>query len=188
MKALATVINETIGKIPEEKKPERLVLSYHGIPNKYVEKGDVYCCHCTETTEALLPLLDISRDKVIHTYQSRFGKEPWLIPYTDRTIEALPEEGITRIAVAAPGFTADCLETLDELGNEGAELYHESGGKEFYCVPCLNDHSVWIEAMTGIIVEELGAWIPRAQRFCSGGDHKGVQCPVREARARGIVA
>jgi ferrochelatase len=179
--SLATVINEGLAKIAESDRPEKLVLSYHGIPEKYIEKGDVYCCHCTETTQALLPKLSLPQESVIHTYQSRFGRDPWLIPYTDRTIESLAHEGVKNIAICAPGFTADCLETLDELGNEGRESFHESGGGGYTTLSCLNDHPVWIEAMKSIITEELGSWL-------SHGGHRGcgISCPIQAAKARGL--
>jgi ferrochelatase len=174
VEALASTINEHIAGMPF--KPERLVLSYHGIPEKYVAKGDPYCCQCLETTGALLPKLSLSKDVVIHTFQSRFGRDPWLTPYTDETFEELGHSGIKKIAVCAPGFTADCLETLDELGNEGHEQFTEAGGEEISVVPCLNDHPVWLDAMTEIIREELGSWLDgqaRQAHDCT------ITCPVK---------
>lgn len=176
IKALAHTINESIKALPWQ--PEKLVLSYHGIPEKYVTKGDPYCCQCTETSAALVPLLDFPKSDVLHTYQSRFGRDPWLRPYTDKTFERLGHEGITRIAVASPGFTADCLETLDELGNEGREQFEEAGGKEFYNIPCVNDHSAWIAAMADIISGEIASWTAiRRSAPCA------VQCPLVAAGA-----
>jgi ferrochelatase len=151
------------------------VLSYHGIPQKYVKKGDPYCCQCTETTAALLPHLSMPQEKVIHTFQSRFGRDPWLQPYTDVTFEELGEHGIKDIAVCAPGFPADCLETLDELGNEGSEQFHEAGGKRYANIPCLNDHPEWLDGMTAIIKEELGSWIGgEARSACDAV----IECPL----------
>ena len=174
IEALATTINEHVASMPY--KPERLVLSYHGIPQKYVSKGDPYCCQCVETTGALLPCLSLSREEVIHTFQSRFGRDPWLTPYTDETLEELGHSGIKKIAICAPGFTADCLETLDELGNEGHEQFTEAGGEEISVVPCLNDHPVWLDGMTEIIREELGSWLDgqaRNARDCV------ITCPLK---------
>ncbi len=178
IRSLATVINEHIAKM--EWKPEKLVLSYHGVPEKYVTKGDPYCCQCVETTGALLPALQYPREQVIHTFQSRFGRDPWLRPYTDETFEHLAEQGVKGIAVVAPGFTADCLETLDELGNEGEEQFHEAGGERYSLIPCLNDHPVWLDGMTEIINEELGSWINGEAR-----DAKDcvILCPLRQAAA-----
>jgi protoporphyrin/coproporphyrin ferrochelatase len=170
--ALAATMNESVQSLSW--KPDRIVLSYHGIPAKYVAKGDPYCCQCTETTAALLPKLEFPADRVIHTFQSRFGKDPWLQPYTDVTFEELGKTGVTSIAVAAPGFTADCLETLDELGNEGHEQFHGAGGRQYHLIPCLNDSPIWLDAMASIIEEELGSWItPWSSNGCE------IECPMR---------
>ena len=177
--ALATRINESLEALSE--KPDKLVFSYHGIPEEYVEKGDVYCCQCTETSAALIPKLQLPAADVIHTYQSRFGKDPWLEPYTDETFERLGESGAKRIAVACPGFTADCLETLDEIGNEGSEEFEEAGGERLDLLPCLNDHPAWIDAMTEIAVEEMGSWLATAKRTSSA--NRKVACPVKVFKA-----
>ena len=157
IEALTTMINEEYSKY--DKRPQKLVLSYHGIPQEYVVKGDPYCCQCVSTTKALEKKLNFEKDEIIHTFQSRFGRDPWLQPYTDYTIDELPEKGIKDIAVFAPGFPTDCLETLDELGNEASEPFHEAGGETLRLIPCLNDHPRWIEAMKNIILEELGSWL-----------------------------
>jgi ferrochelatase len=172
--AQAEVINQYLAKLPW--KPEYLVLSYHGVPQKYVTKGDPYCCQCVETTAALKPKLDFPVERVVHTFQSRFGRDPWLTPYTDETFEELGHSGVKSIAVVAPGFTADCLETLDELGNEGLEQFEECGGEQYSVIPCLNDHTVWLDSLSAIIKEELGSWLEgeaRQQHGCS------IQCPLR---------
>lgn len=174
--ALASTMNESIAKL--DWKPEKVVLSYHGIPEKYVKKGDPYCCQCVETTEALSPKINLGKNSVIHTFQSRFGRDPWLTPYTDETFEKLGREGVTDIAVAAPGFTADCLETLDELGNEGREQFLHAGGKRYHLIPCLNDQPVWLDSMTEIITEELGSWIQRQE--CRS-PWSAVKCPLVSA-------
>jgi len=176
IRAQADIINEHLASLPWE--PERLVLSYHGVPEKYVKKGDPYCCQCVETTAALVPQVKLPPEKIIHTFQSRFGRDPWLTPYTDETFEALGHSGVKSIAVVAPGFTADCLETLDELGNEGEEQFHEAGGEQYSVIQCLNDHPAWIEAMTSIIKEELGSWLEgeaRQVRECT------IRCPLQSA-------
>ena len=181
VKALASTINDFYKRSAQ--RPERLVLSYHGIPEKYVEKGDPYCCHCTETTEALLPWLQIPREEVIHTYQSRFGKDPWLRPYTDITVEKLGDQGFKHLAVACPGFTADCLETLDEVGNEALEQFHEHGGETLRLIPCLNDAPVWIDAMARIIQEEISSWLANAQRDIAAGCRSNLPCPLAAEKA-----
>jgi ferrochelatase len=172
--AQAEIINDHLAKLPW--KPEYLVLSYHGVPEKYVTKGDPYCCQCVETTAALTPRLNLAPDRVIHTFQSRFGRDPWLTPYTDETFEALGHAGVKKIAVVAPGFTADCLETLDELGNEGHEQFEEAGGEQYSVIPCLNDHAVWLEGLTAIIKEELGSWLEGEARRVHECE---IRCPLR---------
>lgn len=175
VKAQAHILNEHLASL--DWKPERLILSYHGVPLKYVTKGDPYCCQCVETTAAVKPLVNLEPSLIVHTFQSRFGREPWLTPYTDETFEELGEHGVKDIVVAAPGFTADCLETIDELGTEGLEQFHEAGGGRYSVVPCLNDNPVWLDAMTAIIREELGGWLvgeARSARDCS------ITCPVKK--------
>ena len=174
VEALATSIRESCAKLPVP--PEYLILSYHGIPQRYVRAGDPYCCMCTETSAALRPLLGGLADHTLHTYQSRFGREPWLSPYTDETITMLGQNGVRRLAIACPGFPTDCLETLDEIGNEGAHAFQAAGGEQFTLVPCLNDHPAWIEAMLTILKEEGGGWlgprhVPLDEQRCS-------ECPV----------
>ncbi|MBX7138750.1 MAG: ferrochelatase [Oligoflexia bacterium] len=156
-------------------RPERLVLSYHGIPQKYVRKGDPYCCMCTETTMSLLKKIKLRPQEVIHTYQSRFGRDPWLTPYTDETINALAKQGIKHLAVFCPGFTADCLETLDEIGNEGLHAFKEHGGETLKLIPSLNQHPAWIEAMVQIVKKEAGHWLDCG----AAGIKEAVNCPVR---------
>lgn len=178
--ALAATINESLAKM--DTPPEKLVFSYHGIPEEYVEKGDVYCCHCTETSRELIPKLNLPAENVIHTYQSRFGRDPWLVPYTDETINALAESGVKRIAVACPGFTADCLETLDEIGNEAREDFEERGGEHLELIPCLNDHPAWMDGMAQLIEKELGSWLETAKR--TSAMDCVVACPVRVEKKR----
>lgn len=177
LKAVAAGIVESIeqSKAAGQPAPQKLLLSYHGIPLAYVQKGDPYCCMCTETTARLLPYLPFDASDVIHTYQSRFGKDPWLTPYTDVTIESVAKQGIKHLAVALPGFTADCLETLDELGNEGRHIFLENGGKTFTLIPCVNNSPVWIRAMRDIVVEELGSWIAKDSQA------EKISCPVEVA-------
>lgn len=178
VQALASTINEALAGMPA--KPERLVLTYHGIPEAYVRKGDPYCCMCTETTAALLPLLSFSPGAVIHTYQSRFGKDPWLEPYTDVTVHALARSGVKRIALACPGFLADCLETLDEMGNELRRSFRVHGGESLELIPCLNDHPSWIYGMTEIVRAEINSWLASATRRVLAG--REVSCPIEEAK------
>ena len=177
IKALATTINEAYEKF--DKKPEKLVLSYHGIPYEYIQKGDPYCCMCTETTQALLQEISVPANEVIHTFQSRFGRDPWLEPYTDETIDGLAERGVKHIAVACPGFTADCLETLDEIGNEALHAFQEKGGERLDLIPCLNAHPTWIRGLTEIVTSELSSWLETKQR--NQTKHCGIVCPTTQS-------
>jgi len=148
IKAVAASIHKHLAAL--NWKPDAVVLSYHGIPRKYIEKGDPYCCNCQETTVKLRQELNLQGIDLIHTYQSRFGRDPWLEPYTDQTIAKLGREK-KKIVLACPGFPADCLETLDELGNEGRHQFMEAGGEHFSVVPCLNDMPEWLDAMRKIV-------------------------------------
>ena len=182
LSSLATSINQFIADIPDSQRPEKLLLSYHGIPQAYVQKGDPYCCMCSETSKRLIPLLNFPAEDVIHCFQSRFGKAPWLQPYTDETLIKLGKEGIKRIAICAPGFTADCLETLDELGNEGKHQFTEHGGEIYHFIPCLNDSPHWIENLASIVHSELSAWhseesaLQDLQISCPHFNATGVDC------------
>jgi ferrochelatase len=176
IRAQAQVINDALAAMDEP--PEKLLLSYHGVPAAYVQKGDPYCCHCTETTQALIDAIDLPRERIIQTYQSRFGNDPWLEPYTDETVEALAKQGVKRIAISCPGFTADCLETLDEMGNEAWELFEEHGGEHLELIPCLNDAPVWLDAMEGMAREELGSWLTTSQR--NRAKRCAVTCPAEQ--------
>jgi ferrochelatase len=136
--------------------PERMLLSFHGLPQRFVDKGDVYARHCEATTAALRSALG---DSVQRAYQSRFGKEPWIQPYTDVTLAALPGQGVTRLAVMCPGFTVDCLETLEEIGCDGRHIFEKAGGKDYALIPCLNASPGWLEGMAKIAREELSGWL-----------------------------
>lgn len=152
-------------------KPEKLLLSYHGVPEAYVQKGDPYCCQCASTTALLTEHISLERDDIVHAYQSRFGRDPWITPFSDETIERWGQEGIKDIAISCPGFTADCLETIDEMGHEAAELFQRSGGKTLSLIPCLNDDPLWIEAMAKIAVGAMGDWAAETDSNCA------VSCP-----------
>lgn len=140
-------------------KPEKIVASYHGIPQSYFKKGDPYHCHCMKTTRLLREKLNMSEELLITTFQSRFGPEEWLQPYTDKTIEALAQEGKKDIAVFNPGFSSDCLETLEEIAGEGEEIFHEHGGENFTHIPCLNDSKEGMDVIEQMVRRELGGWI-----------------------------
>jgi len=154
---LAHIINSQMSELSSP--VDHLILSYHGVPQSYVDKGDPYCCMCTETTMALTSQLNIPRDRVIHTYQSRFGKDPWLKPYTDETIADLAAKGVKRIAVACPGFPTDCLETIDEIGREARHEFMKLGGEDLIFITGLNDCPEWIEGMRSLVEKEISSWL-----------------------------
>jgi protoporphyrin/coproporphyrin ferrochelatase len=154
--ALAESVRETLASLPTP--PDKILISFHGIPQRYADLGDPYPAHCAATADALARAMGWSADEYLVTFQSRFGREPWLHPYTDETLKRLGAEGIRRIVALCPGFTADCLETIDEIGNLGAEQFIEGGGEVLHLVPCLNDRSSWLSAMTEIAATELQGW------------------------------
>ena len=120
-------------------KPDLIVASYHGIPKKYFDKGDPYQCYCQKTTRLISE--KFSQVKIQTTFQSRFGPQEWLTPYTDKTLELLPGSGVKKLLVICPGFASDCVETLEEINIQGRESFLKSGGEEFDLIPCLNDNS-----------------------------------------------
>ena len=138
--------------------PDRYLITFHGIPRRYVDEGDPYRRHCEETARQLAAALGLADDEWVSGFQSRFGKEPWLEPYTEEVLARLGGQGVRRLVAICPGFTADCLETLDEIGREGAEQFSSGGGQQFHLVPCLNDHPAWLDAMATIARQELAGW------------------------------
>lgn len=136
-------------------QPDRILCSYHGLPQTYVDAGDPYQDECLETTKLLRAHTGYSETDLQSTFQSRFGPKAWLQPYTDKTLEALPEQGIKKVAVMMPGFAADCLETLEEIAMEAEESFLEAGGTHFTAVPCLNDRTDHIDMFANIARERL---------------------------------
>jgi ferrochelatase len=139
-------------------RPERLVLSFHGVPRRTLELGDPYHCECHATARLLATRLGLSSQEVVVTFQSRFGKAEWLQPYTEPTLVQLAKSGIKRVDVACPGFTSDCLETLEEIAQECREAFLHTGGQEFHYVPCLNDLPEWISALSHIAMRHMAGW------------------------------
>jgi ferrochelatase len=131
-----------------------LILTFHGLPQRYADEGDPYPEHCHATAKLLEHALALPETSVELTFQSRFGREPWLQPYTDKRLEELGASGDS-VAVACPGFTADCLETLEEIALRGAEQFHS---KDYQTIPCLNEHPAWIDAMATITQRTLGGF------------------------------
>jgi ferrochelatase len=140
-------------------EPEVVLASYHGLPKVNLDKGDPYHCHCLKTTRLLRERLGWDEDRLQTTFQSRFGSQEWLQPYTDKTVERLAKEGIKRIAIANPGFSADCIETLEEIDGEVREIFLHTGGEKFAHIPCLNDSVEGMEVIEAMVRRELQGWI-----------------------------
>jgi ferrochelatase len=155
--ALAGSIDAHLASLPF--KPELIVASFHGMPKEYVDKGDPYQAQCIATTEALRKRLGLDASKLLLTFQSRFGNAEWLQPYTDATMAKLAQDGVKRIAVVMPGFAADCLETLEEIAQENAEIFRHNGGEEFSAIPCLNDSDAGMDVIRQLVLRELQGWI-----------------------------
>ncbi|HEY3679327.1 MAG TPA: ferrochelatase [Bradyrhizobium sp.] len=139
--------------------PELIVASFHGMPQKYIDKGDPYQAQCVATTEALRQRMRLDDSKLLLTFQSRFGFDQWLQPYTDKTVEKLAKDGVRRIAVVTPGFSADCLETLEEIAQENAEIFEHNGGEQFAAIPCLNDSEPGMSVIRQLVLRELQGWL-----------------------------
>jgi ferrochelatase len=150
--ALCTTIKR---HIEAHGQPDKFIFSYHGTPERYLKKGDPYHCFCHQTTRLVREKLGFDEAQVMTTFQSRFGREPWLQPYTDKTLEQLPKDGVKHIAVICPGFSSDCLETIEEIDMEARESFIEHGGEQFHYIPCLNDDPVHIDALVGILEKRL---------------------------------
>jgi protoporphyrin/coproporphyrin ferrochelatase len=157
IEALAQSIEQHLATLSFE--PEVVVASYHGIPKKYFDKGDPYHCHCMKTTRLLRERLGWSKERLITTFQSRFGPQEWLQPYTDKTVEKLAKDGVKSIAVFNPGFVSDCLETLEEIAVEAGETFHHAGGTNFSHIPCLNDSEQGMAVIEHLVRRELKGWL-----------------------------
>ncbi|NNG68963.1 ferrochelatase [Rhizobium laguerreae] len=140
-------------------KPEMLLASFHGIPMSYFKQGDPYYCHCQKTGRLLRERLGLNAQNFMVTFQSRFGPEEWLQPYTDKTVEKLARGGVKRIAVINPGFVSDCLETLEEIAEQAAHSFHENGGEKFAHIPCLNDGEDGMNVLEKVVRRELQGWV-----------------------------
>lgn len=140
-------------------EPEIILTSFHGIPKSYFDKGDPYYCQCQKTARLLRDRLGLPQERLMITFQSRFGPEEWLQPYTDKTVEKLARDGVKRIAVMNPGFVSDCLETLEEIAGEAGEIFHEHGGEKFTHIPCLNDSTDGMKVLETVVRRELQGWV-----------------------------
>ena len=157
-KAIARNVNDYWFK---HGRPDRLLMSFHGIPQASADKGDPYQSQCLESARLIATELGWNDKRSIATFQSRFGAAEWIKPYTADTLRSLGKEGINRVDVICPGFAADCLETLEEIAQEGKASFLESGGKEFHYIPTTNDTPAWMTALTILAMENLEGWAPR---------------------------
>ncbi|MFN3659303.1 MAG: ferrochelatase [Pseudolabrys sp.] len=157
IEAIAGSLEEGLAKLPF--KPDVVIASYHGMPEDYLTKGDPYYCQCAKTTRLLREQLGLGEDKLLMTFQSRFGTAEWLKPYTDKTIESLPGRGVKNLAVITPGFSADCLETLEEIAMENAHIFKAAGGENFAHIPCLNDSERGMAVIRDVVGRELMGWV-----------------------------
>ncbi|SFF81466.1 ferrochelatase [Neptunomonas qingdaonensis] len=141
--------------IKQSGMPERLIFSYHGTPQRYLEQGDPYYCFCMQTTRLVVEALGLDNEHVISSFQSRFGKAKWLQPYTDVTLKSLAEQGVKRVAIICPGFSSDCLETIEEIEVENRDYFIDAGGETYDYIPCLNDSQTHIDMMHKLIKQNM---------------------------------
>lgn len=139
-------------------RPDKLVMSFHGIPKRSLLLGDAYHCECLKTARLVGERLGLQGDDLVVTFQSRFGKAEWLQPYTEPTLVALAKRGVKRVDILCPGFVTDCLETLEEIAMEARAAFMGSGGQEFHYLPCLNDQHEWIVALSDVVQNHLQGW------------------------------
>jgi ferrochelatase len=157
IEAVASSMEASLRSLPFQ--PEVILASFHGIPKSYADAGDPYPQQCAETVRLLRARLGLDGQKLMLTFQSRFGRAEWLTPYTDETVKALAQRGVKNLAVVTPGFAADCLETLEEIAVENAEIFEANGGRHFAAIPCLNDGAAGMDVLTHIVLSELKGWV-----------------------------
>jgi ferrochelatase len=157
IEALASTLETELTRLPF--RPDVMLASFHGMPQDYVDKGDPYYDHCVETMRLLRARLKLDEDKLRLTFQSRFGRAVWLQPYTDVTVKSLARQGVKNLAVITPGFSADCLETLEEIAVENAHIFKKNGGENFVHIPCLNDSEPGMLVIWTVALRELKGWV-----------------------------
>jgi len=155
--ALADSVRAGLARLPFE--PEIVVATFHGMPQAYLDQGDPYHCQCMKTSRLVREALGLPKERWLTTFQSRFGSDPWLQPYTDETVKRLANSGVKRLALVAPGFTADCLETLEELDVENRGFFLDNGGTDFAYIPALNDSDEGMRVIEAVVRRELSGWV-----------------------------
>ena len=157
IETLANSIRDGVAKLDFE--PDVVITSFHGMPVEYLQKGDPYHCQCFKTTRLVREYLGWPKEKLMVTFQSRFGPTEWLQPYTDVTLGELPKKGIKKVAILAPAFSADCIETLEEIAIGGKETFLEAGGENYAYIPCLNDSTEGMDMIEAMVRRELSGWL-----------------------------
>ncbi|MGU9979461.1 ferrochelatase [Phreatobacter sp. HK31-P] len=155
--ALAQSVRNHLATLDFE--PEVILTSFHGMPKEYLLKGDPYHCHCAKTWRLLREELGYSPERMMMSFQSRFGPDEWLKPYTDETVETLAKKGVKKLAIIAPAFSADCLETLEELDGENRHIFENNGGERFTYIPCLNESDLGMSVINTVVERELKGWV-----------------------------
>ena len=162
-------------------RPDKLVMSFHGVPRYTLDKGDPYHCECQKTGRLLAEALGLKQDQYRISFQSRFGRAEWLKPYTTATLEELGKQGVNRVDVICPGFVGDCLETLEEIALEGKASFLGAGGKEFHYIPCLNERDDWIRALSDIATENLQGWIETEEKeACAASRNRALAMGAKD--------
>jgi len=157
-------------------RPDKLLMSFHGVPRYTLEKGDPYHCECLKSGRLIAEELGLGKDQYTISFQSRFGKAEWIKPYTTATLKELGMQHTRRVDVVCPGFVADCLETLEEIAQEGKEDFQHAGGGEYHYIPCLNERPDWIHALTELVLENLHGWL-----------HKPEPAQLEQSRLRALA-
>lgn len=155
---ITCVANKIQSHWDEHGRADKLVMSFHGIPMRSLKKGDPYHCECHKTSRLIADKLGLSKDEYMTTFQSRFGKAEWLKPYTDETLKGLPKQGIKSLQVVCPGFSSDCLETIEEIGEENREYFMENGGERYEYIACLNSDNEHLDMLYALLKENMHGW------------------------------
>lgn len=158
-------------------RPDKLVMSFHGVPRYTLDKGDPYHCECLKSGRLIAEELGLSKEQYIVSFQSRFGKAEWIKPYTTATLKELGKQKTRRVDIVCPGFVADCLETLEEIAQEGKEDFQHAGGGEYHYIPCLNQRPEWIHALGGLVLDNLHGWL-----------HQAGPAQLEQSRLRALAA
>lgn len=166
-------------------KPDKLIMSFHGVPKFHLDKGDPYHCECHKTGRLLAEALGLEKNEYMVCFQSRFGKAEWLQPYLAQTLEALGKQKLGRVDVVCPGFSSDCLETLEEIAMEGKHIFQSNGGGEYYYIPALNEQEPWIHALTHIVLENLQGWV--SSEFDKTAWEQAAKATAERAKAMGAL-